>query len=390
MNPAEGAATSAPRRRIFLVTAPGLEALAAEEMSLLGVEPVAEEGGVAAEVTAEQLYSLNLHLRTVSRVVVRVAEFRARTFYELERHAKRVDWGAYLGAGRRVRFRVTSRKSKLYHQRAIEQRLREAVGAPAAGAPALEEDEEMGSDEQLFIVRFLHDRCTISADSSGALLHQRGYRLALGLAPLRETLAAAMLHGSGWDPGFPLIDPLCGSGTIPIEAALRARRIPPGLAGADRAPRTYAFESWPDFEPSRWRRVVEEAREKILPAAPARIIGSDRDAGGIAAALANAGRAGVEDDLELEVRAASALPELNGPAWLVTNPPYGVRVGEAEPLRNLYAALGSAIRRALPGSTVALLSADPRLEGQLRLPLREVLTTRNGGIPVRLVVGRVG
>ena len=144
---------------------------------------------------------------TVSRVLVRVAEFRARTFFELERHARKVDWAAFASPGRPVRLRVTSRKSKLYHQRAIEQRLLEAIGAPAA-RPAEGEDEEEGAAEQLFVVRFLHDRCTISADSSGALLHLRGYRQAVARAPLRETLAAAMLLGIGWQGQAPLVDQL--------------------------------------------------------------------------------------------------------------------------------------------------------------------------------------
>ncbi|HEX6069184.1 MAG TPA: hypothetical protein VFZ18_05155, partial [Longimicrobiaceae bacterium] len=385
MSPADASSAAADRRRIFIVTAPGLEPLASRELASLGVATVEESGGLGADVTTEQLYAANLHLRTVSRVLVRVAEFRARTFFELERHARKVDWAAFAAPGRPVRLRVTSRKSKLYHQRAIEQRLLEAIGAPPA-RPAEGEDEEEGAAEQLFVVRFLHDRCTISADSSGALLHLRGYRQAVARAPLRETLAAAMLLGIGWQGQAPLIDPLCGSGTIPIEAALLARRIPPGLASAARTPRRFSFEEWPDFEPEAWRAVVERARDAILPEAPIPILGSDRDAGAIAAAEANAARAGVADDVELAVRPASAMPDPGAEGWMVTNPPYGVRVGETEGLRDLYAALGAAARRALPGGRVALLSAERRLEGQMRIPLREVLSTRNGGIPVRLVV----
>jgi putative N6-adenine-specific DNA methylase len=398
-----GSAGAASRRRIFVVTAPGLEPLTATELAELGIEAADEGGGLAADVTPEQLYRANLHLRTASRILVRVAEFRARTFFELERHAKKVEWGAYVSAGRAVRLRVTSRKSRLYHQRAIEQRLLQAVGAAVPGVSAgtkdgvdaaggggeAGDDEEEGSQEQLFIVRFLHDRCTISADTSGALLHLRGYRQALARAPLRETLAAATLLGAGWRGQAPLVDPLCGSGTIPIEAALLARRIPPGLARPDRTSRRFAFQEWPDFDAEGWARVVERGREQILPRTPVRILGSDRDAGAITAAAANAARAGVEEDVELAVRAVSDLPEVGRGGWLVSNPPYGVRVGESQGLRDLYAALGAAARRSLPGGTLALLSADRRLEAQLRVPLREVVGTRNGGIPVRIVKGEV-
>ena len=140
------------RRRTFVVTPPGLEPIAAAELAALGLEAEAEPGGLALDASAAELYAINLHLRSASRVLVRVAEFRARTFFELERHAARVPWAEFLDAGRPVRLRVTSRKSKLYHQRAIEERLLTAIAAPTAAEEADEETE--GEREQLFIVRF--------------------------------------------------------------------------------------------------------------------------------------------------------------------------------------------------------------------------------------------
>src|SRR5690606_34405265 len=138
------------------------------------------------------------------------------------------------------------------------------------GPPEVDGEAE-GENEQLFVVRFLYDRCVISADSSGALLHRRVYRQAVAKAPLRETMAAAMLLGSGWKGDEPLIDPLCGSGTLPIEAALISRRIAPGLAGAERRPRDYTFRRWPDFDSATFDRIVEGARNEILQQARARI-----------------------------------------------------------------------------------------------------------------------
>jgi putative N6-adenine-specific DNA methylase len=215
-----------------------------------------------------------------------------------------------------------------------------------------------------------------------------------GAGPLavddRETIAAAMLRGCGWDGRAPLLDPMCGAGTIPIEAALIARRIAPGLAGAAREPRRHAFRQWPEFDARLWDRLVERAREEILPAAAAPIRGSDRDEGAIAAARANAGRAGVLADLALEAKPISAIEAPGPDGWLVSNPPYGVRVGESGPLRNLYAALGRVARERFPGWTVALLSADRDLERQAGLGLEEAFRTQNGGIPVRLAVARVG
>lgn len=379
--------------RLFAIAAPGLEPLLAAELAGMGIAATVEAGGVEWEGPPEQLYTANLRLRSASRVLVRVAEFRARAFYELERHARKIPWERFVGGGAPVRLRVTSRKSRLYHQNAVAERVLEAihrrVGPLSASLEAGEEGEEDGGDEQLFVVRFLHDRCTISADASGALLHQRGYRQAIAKAPLRETLAAAALLGSGWHGQAPLLDPMCGSGTIAIEGALLARRIAPGLANMDRQPRRFAFQQWPDFDAGLWERVVSEAREEILSASPVAIRGSDRDAGAVEAARANAQRAGVAENIEFEQHPLSAADPPAGPGWLVTNPPYGVRVGEAAPLRNLYAALGRLARERLTGWTLALISAERMLEAQVGLRFQDAISTRNGGIPVRLIVGRV-
>jgi len=225
--------------------------------------------------------------------------------------------------------------------------------------------------------------CTISADSSGELLHRRGYRKALGKAPVRETLAAAMLYGSEWDLELPLVDPMCGSGTIAIEAALMSRRVAPG------AGRAFAFESWPGHDEAAWHGIIDRARNSALGEAPGPILASDRDEGAVGASLANAERAGVSGDVEFSVRAISDAPIPHTPGWVVTNPPYGARVGRSGPLKNLYAQLGKVARVRASGYRVALLSAERALEAQLRLDLREVFRTSNGGIPVRLMVGRI-
>ncbi|MBA3258799.1 MAG: hypothetical protein H0T68_04950, partial [Gemmatimonadales bacterium] len=218
---------------------------------------------------------------------------------------------------------------------------------------------------------------------SGELLHRRGYRLATCKAPLRETLAAAMLLAAEYDGSAPLLDPMCGSGTIPIEAALLARRIPPGLR------RRFAFESWPGFEAERWRVLIAEGYERILPGALAPILGSDRDEGAVAAAGANAERAGIASDVAFRRAAISAIERPDQAGWLITNPPYGVRVGERVRLRNLFAQLGNVARRRCPGWRIAFLSAHLELERQTGLPLEPRFATLNGGIRVRLMQGIV-
>jgi len=376
---------------IFIISAPGLEEILASEIRNLGIANAeAIEGGVNLAGSVERLYELNLCLRTASRVIVRVAEFHASSFHELERRAKRIEWSEYLQPGARARFRVTCRKSRLYHSDAVAERFAESLAQQVAGVSIsstnstspenAEMDEVDDVPAQLFIVRLTHDNCVVSVDSSGELLHRRGYRQAMGKAPLRETLAAAMVIGSGWDSSVALVDPLCGSGTIAIEAALIARQIPPGMN------RAFAFQEWPSYDSMKWKATLARSVDRIQPSASV-IMGSDRDAGAIQSARSNAERAGVSEIVELDVRAISSVDFPPAPGWVVTNPPYGVRVGERRTLRNLYAQLGKTIRAKARGYTIALLSADAMLESALEIPLAEVFRARNGGIPVRLVKG---
>jgi putative N6-adenine-specific DNA methylase len=391
----------APRLHCFAVTAPGLEPLAAAELRALvapraGGAPAPEPGGVAFDASLEELYAANLWLRTVSRVTVRLAEFTAVSFRDLERFARRVPWETVTSRDRPLRLRVTCRKSRLYHSDAVAERVADAVahrvGGDGAFDPAGADDvpdgegsDDAGDGAQLLVVRFLHDRCTISADSSGALLHRRGYRQAVGKAPLRETLAAGLLLAAGYDGTGPLVDPLCGSGTIPIEAALIARRLAPGRQ------RAFAFEHWPGFDPGVWDALRDEADGRARPQAAHPILASDRDAGAVRAAVANAERAGVAGDVAVSHHPLSAapVPDGGGPGWLVTNPPYGKRVGDSDALRDLWARLGQFARVRCPGWQVAVFAPEAALGRQLELPLRPALRTANGGLPIDVLAGTV-
>jgi putative N6-adenine-specific DNA methylase len=356
------------------------------EMRALGLEVGKRDiGGISFSGGSSALFRANLWLRTATRVLARVGEFHARLFDELERHARKLAWGRFLVSGQPVRLRVSTSKSRLYHTGAVAQRIAEAMEKSTGIAPTVasggDEDDETG-ETPLVIVRLFRDQCTVSIDTSGALLHRRGYRLAVAKAPLRETLGAALLMASGWDPGTPLLDPLCGAGTIAIEGALLARRIPPGIS------RSFAFMRWPGFHEPTWKKVLEEARAQMLIAAPAPIFASDRDAGAIAASRENAERAGVAADIVFEEKVVSRIAPPAGatpgatPGAIVTNPPYGVRVGDRDALRNLYAQLGTVARERFPGWTLLVLSADPRLDGQIGA-MEPVLSTKNGGIAVR-------
>ena len=368
---------------IFAVAAPGLEKILARELEglgIIGAEVV--EGGISFRGNIVQLDEANLALRVASRVIVRVARFHADSFHELERRAKKIPWNEYLAPGARVRFRVTCRKSRLYHSDAVAQRFADAVSARIGNVSietATDDDDSAdAAPTQLFIVRITHDDCVVSVDSSGELLHRRGYRLATGKAPLRETLAAAMVLASGWDPTRPLIDPMCGSGTIAIEAALLARGIAPGIN------RTFAFQNWPSYQKEVWQQLISKGSVRGIIGV---ILASDRDDGVVKMAVENATRAGLREAIQFERKAVSAINPPQPPGSVITNPPYGARVGETGPLRNLYAQLGKTLRSKAPGYSLAFLSADRKLDAALKIPLETELRTTNGGIPVRLMRG---
>jgi putative N6-adenine-specific DNA methylase len=386
---------SHPSLTCWAVTTPGLEPLAVAELDELGLTPTAvEPGGVAFGASAATLADALLRLGTVNRITVRLASFRASSFGELERKAAHIEWGNVIPHAGAVHFRVTSKKSRLYHQDGIAERLERAVAqalpsvrpvrAPSE-AEHLERDLTHLPEVQRIVVRVFRDEFTLSADAAGALLHFRGWRQAVAKAPLRETLAVALLRAGGWWEAAragappPLVDPFCGSGTIPIEAALLARRMAPGRL------RRFAAEAWPSLPAECFAEARNRARARELPVSGAEISGCDRDEGAITASRANAERAGVGEDVAFTRATVSELGRDDGTGWLVTNPPYGARIGERRALRNLYAAIGKVINERRPGWELAMLSGDRMLEQQLGTELTEVLRTTNGGIPVRVV-----
>jgi putative N6-adenine-specific DNA methylase len=325
--------------------------------------------------------------RTATRFITRVHRFRARSFEELEAGAAETPWFDFASPDRAVRFAVTSHHSRLYHTDAIAERFARVFGRD------LGDDAD---DAQLFVIRFDRDECTVSADSSGRPLHQRGWRLATAKAPLRPTLAAAVLLTCGWPerpsergarperPAPVLLDPMCGSGTIAIEAALIATQRAPG------AGREFSFQQWPSFEPGTWAsvRATLRATRDDLPVAPT-IVACDRDAGAIETTIANAERAGVADMIRTHVTALSATSKLDdvrdaASGIVVTNPPYGVRVTSNKGLRDLYASLGNLAKGPLAAWDLAFLAAEDTLARATGLALDPTLKTKNGGIDVTL------
>jgi putative N6-adenine-specific DNA methylase len=391
--------------KLYAVSAPGLEAFTAQELRRLGLSASLsgaragggldeEGGGVAFDGGLREIALANLWLRTASRVLVRLGEFHAASFDELRKKAGRLEWERFLVPGQPVALRVTCRKSRLYHSDAVAERLAGAIGdrlgKPSQLDPhaARRDSSDLGgAASALIVARLMHDQCTISVDSSGELLHRRGYRLATAKAPLRETLAAGMLMAAGWDPVSPLIDPFCGSGTIPIEAAMMKLGIAPGKN------RRFAFMDWPGFDRRVWDALVAEGQGRVISGG-ATILASDRDAGAIQAAQDNTERAGMDGEIRFACQAVSdaiaSVQPGSAVGWVVTNPPYGMRVSADRDLRNLYARFGKILRDTCPGWQVAILCSDERLVRHTGLRLDTRLAFVNGGVAVKLARGVVG
>jgi putative N6-adenine-specific DNA methylase len=398
--------------KLFAVCAPGLEPYTALELIDLGLLPGSQEieskasgelsgqagvetGGVNFAGDLKAIYLANLYLRTASRVLVRLGDFHAAAFSELRKKASRLAWERFLKPGQPLVINVTCHRSRLYHSDAVAERIAGAIGDCLGKPPVLiraNPDESQVNGEQnlppqLLVVRLVENLCTISIDSSGDLLHRRGYRLATAKAPLRETLAAGLLMASRWDRISPLVDPFCGSGTIVIEAAMMALGIAPGQA------RHFSFMDWQHYDPMLWELILKEYRFRMEERKSEyqnkfSISGSDRDAGAVKMAQANASRIGVDEFVEFSCRAVSAI-ETSGTGWVVTNPPYGLRVSAGKDLRNLYAQFGKVLKVKCPDWHVAILCSDFRLIRSMDLQLESGISLVNGGVPVRLAQGVV-
>ena len=331
----------------FAVTLPGLERFTRQELAGLGIKsrlPAArEEGGEPARRAGAWRFTAGWATCTGPTCTCAPpaaswcawASSGRRPSPNCAPKAARLKWEDYLLPGQAVALRVTCHKSRLYHSDGVAERVAGAIG-DRLGSPVPPPEPSRNW--------WWCAWCTTTARSASirpALLHRRGYRLETAKAPLRETLAAGLLLASGWDAQSPLLDPFCGSGTIPIEAALLARRMAPGKN------RRFAFMDWPSFNPGVWKALLAEAAAQELPGCGL-IQASDRDAGAVRSAQANAERAGVAADIQFACRAVSAIQPPRGPGWVVTNPPYGVRVSEGRTCATCTAAWATCCARCAP------------------------------------------
>lgn len=360
---------------IFLVAPPGLEPMLADEARAAGfADPQPTEGGVVIRGGWPEVWRANLCLRGAGRVLVRIGEFRAMHLAQLDKRARKFPWADVLRPDTALRVEVASHRSKIYHERAAAERIGRAISEGlgvkiAADAPVT------------LKVRIDDDLVVMSIDSSGESLHKRGHKLAMGKAPMRETLAALFLRQMGFDGTQTLVDPMCGSGTFVLEAAEIAAGLWPGRD------RDFAFQHLAGFDAAAFATMKAGARTQ---APTVRFHGSDRDAGAVRMARDNADRAGVDDWVTFTQMAFCDLEPPEGPPGIVIiNPPYGTRIGERKPLFGLYGALGEVLRARFAGWHLGMITSDGGLAKATALALHTGPAVPHGGLRVRLYRARL-
>lgn len=317
----------------------GLESIVARELKNLGYEELKVENGRIVFLSDELgVCRTNLWLRSADRVLIKMGSFTARTFEELFQHTKALPWEEWLPEDANFPVQGKSIKSQLFSvsdcqaivKKAIVERLKEIYGRSWF--------EETGPRYQIEVA-LLKDEVTLTIDTSGLGLHKRGYRELAGLAPLKETLAAAMIQLSRWHKDRALLDPFCGTGTIPIEAAFIAQNRAPGLK------RSFAAEKWPRIPKALWQEAWQEALDLWNRRESLHIYGSDIDPKALALARTHAQEAGVEQDIYFQRLPVADVRSRFKYGHMIANPPYGERLGETSEAEALYLELGQTFNR---------------------------------------------
>ncbi|WP_281855954.1 THUMP domain-containing class I SAM-dependent RNA methyltransferase [Litoreibacter halocynthiae] len=354
---------------IFAVTPPGLEAALLPEFRALGYKDARYgAGGVTMLGGWPDVWRLNLELRGATKVLARIGTFRAMSLAGLDHRADEFPWDETFYSGTTVRVEASCKRSKIYHAGAAIERVERAL---------LKAGMKPSADGEVTLkIRIEQNIVTLSVDTSGESLHKRGHKEAIGKAPMRENMAALFLQQAGYDGSEPVLDPMCGSGTFLIEAAEIAEGLQAGRS------RSFAFEALASFDEAAFKAL---RRSVSVINGPARCFGSDRDAGAIKGAIANAGRAGVSALCDFQCKPVSDVERPDGPAGLViVNPPYGGRIGDKKQLFALYASLGTTLKERFSGWRVALVTSEPGLAKATGLPLIQGPAVPHGGLKVWL------
>ena len=363
---------------LFVTCPRGLEAPLSQELEQLKCQDIrAVDGGVACKGGMEQVYRINLHSRTASRVLLRLTKSGYRNEQDIYKAAKNIRWTDWFDLEQTFKVKVEGKRAQVKSLDFVGLKIKDAVCdvfRDACGArPSVGKIRP-----DIRIHAFIDERdIQIFIDTSGEALFKRGYRQDTGEAPMRENLAAGLLLLAGYDGSQPFQDPFCGSGTIVIEAAWIATRRAPGLM------RRFGFEKLKNFDAALWKKLQHEAETQIRPA-PASISGSDNDRHMIRAAVANAQAAEVDTFVRFEVKDAQDTRPNGDGGILISNPPYGVRLAEVQALQALYPQLGAWLKQHYAGWLAGMFTGDRDMPKFMRLSPKRKIPLYNGNLDCRL------
>ena len=363
---------------LFVTCPRGLEAPLSQELEQLKCQDIrAVDGGVACKGGMEQVYRINLHSRTASRVLLRLTKSGYRSEQDIYKAAKNIRWTDWFDLEQTFKVKVEGKRAQVKSLDFVGLKIKDAVCDVFRDACSAR--PSVGKIRpDIRIHAFIDERdIQIFIDTSGEALFKRGYRQDTGEAPMRENLAAGLLLLAGYDGTQPFQDPFCGSGTIVIEAAWIATRRAPGLM------RRFGFEKLKNFDAALWKKLQHEAETQIRPA-PAPISGSDNDRHMIRAAVANAQAAEVDTFIRFEVKDAQDTRPNGEGGILISNPPYGVRLAEVQALQALYPQLGAWLKQHYAGWLAGMFTGDRDMPKFMRLSPKRKIPLYNGNLDCRL------
>jgi putative N6-adenine-specific DNA methylase len=365
--------------RFFASCPRGLERVLADELTALGGNEVAPvEGGAAFGGDLALCYAANLESRVASRVLWRVGQARYRSEQDIFDAARAIPWPRLFDVGRTIRVNVSAIRSPVRSLEFVTLRVKDAVCDVFREQRGSRPDIDTQAPDVRIHAFLTRDQATFYLDTSGEALFKRGWRTAGGEAPLRENLAAGILRIAGWTPPAPLLDPMCGSGTFLVEAAMMALDAAPGLD------RPFGFERLAQHDARLWRTLRDSARARRRPGAKLPIYGSDKSGTALGMARENLAALGLAEAVELkQMDVLDGGPPAAG-GILVMNPPYGERVGASDELAAFYPRLGDALKQRYAGWTAYILTADLRLATLIGLKATKRTPLYNGALECRL------
>lgn len=376
------------------VVPPGLEAAAARELEALGCDGIHPlNRAVRFRTDQAGFYRLHLQARLPFRLLRQLASFPCRSRQDLHAGVQAAiqtlpDWPRWLAPEASLRVDASGSAPGLAHSHYSALAVKNALVDLQRARFGQRASVNLEDPDRAFHLHLGGGQANLSLDGSGTSLHRRGYRPAMGLAPLKENLAAGLIALTGWDGSVPLADPLCGSGSLLIEAVRLALGRVPGCSAAGSPERSFALQRWPDFNPELWRQEQAAARalarDTLDDGRPlAAVVGLEQDGAVLAQARSNAVAAGVAPWIDLQQGDCRAFMPPPGPGVLVCNPPYGARIGAGEALDALYSDLGQMLKERCSGWDLWLLSGNPELTGALRMKASRRIPVSNGGIDCR-------